>query len=61
MVKKEAISKMMPDENWLEYPLCPYCGELTHLGGEFTPCCGRENEKEPEEFVRLVPVNIVEA
>jgi len=59
-LKKEKLKRMAEDRDFVELPLCPYCGELTDLRGEFTPCCGKETDwidHNELEFVSLVPVS----
>lgn len=48
----------LKDTKTVRIPVCPHCGELTHLGGEFLPCCGEENDTDPDnvQWVRLLYV-----
>jgi len=60
-LKKEKLKRMAEDGDFVELPLCPYCGELTNLRGEFTPCCGEETDGIKYgmvEFARLTPVKV---
>jgi len=61
MAKKEILC-MILNREFIELPLCPLCGEITHLGGVTLPCCGELNPyKEGMEirWIRLIPVEIV--
>jgi len=61
MPSREELCEMIASKEFLEYPICPYCKEITDLRGEFLPCCGEETPStdEVEEWVRLVPIAIV--
>lgn len=43
----------------VEYPICPYCGEITDLRGEFLPCCGEETKGvTPNKWVTLKVIEV---
>jgi len=60
--KEEELEEMIQNEDYVEMPICPNCGEITHIGGEFLPCCGEDtfvvSEKGFEKWIRLVPKEI---
>lgn len=58
MVGKEELERMAENGEFVELPICPHCSELTDARGEFYPCCGKANVKEPEEWVKLIPKEI---
>jgi len=66
---EKKILEMITNKEFLEFPICPFCGELTDLRGEYLPCCGEETEKieailkegKKIKWVRLVPIQIVES
>jgi len=59
---REELLQMIVNREFIELPLCPRCGEITHLGGATLPCCGRANpyvEGMEIEWIRLVPIAVV--
>ena len=53
---------MILSRGFIELPICPHCGNITHVGGKFLPCCGEENlvDLSRVKWLRLVPVDIVD-
>jgi len=69
VLRENEIVEMIVNQQFVELPLCPFCGELTDLRGEFLPCCGEESRKvydllnkgKPIKWVRLIPKEIRES
>jgi len=61
-LKMERYIDMILNKKFIELPICPSCGNITHMGSKFLPCCGKENHIDLSriKWLRLVPIDIVE-